>query len=68
MSASGRIPLPSLGQFDKGNRADRCRRAELQIVDVRAQVVLSLFAKFENFNTFKPAVLHDRALKALLDQ
>lgn len=42
--------------------------AELQIADVRAQVALSLFTDFENFKTFKPAALHDRSLKAMLDQ
>ncbi len=28
---------------------------ELQVADVRAQVMLSLFTDFENFTTFKPA-------------
>jgi NAD(P)H-dependent FMN reductase len=41
---------------------------ELQIADVRAQVALSLFTDFENFSTFKPAALHERSLKSMLDQ
>jgi NAD(P)H-dependent FMN reductase len=42
--------------------------AELQIADVRAQVVLSLFSDFENFTTFKPAPHHEKSVNALLDQ
>jgi NAD(P)H-dependent FMN reductase len=41
---------------------------ELQVADVRAQVMLSLFTDFENMQTFKP---HDRQLQslaAMLDQ
>lgn len=41
---------------------------ELQVADVRAQVVLSLATDFENFTTFKPATHHDDALNAMLDQ
>jgi NAD(P)H-dependent FMN reductase len=42
--------------------------AELQIADVRAQVSLSLFTDFENFSVFKPAPLHESAVKQMLDQ
>jgi NAD(P)H-dependent FMN reductase len=42
--------------------------AELQIADVRAQVLLSLGADFEHFATFKPAARHERALRTMLDQ
>jgi len=41
---------------------------ELQVADVRAQVMLSLFTDFENFTTFKPAAHHDRNINAMLDQ
>lgn len=41
---------------------------ELQIADVRAQVMLSLFTDFENFSTFKPAPQHEQTLKTMLDQ
>ena len=42
--------------------------AELQIADVRAQVMLSLFTDFENFSTFKPAASQEQALNTMLDQ
>ena len=42
--------------------------AELQIADVRAQVMLSLFTDFENYSTFKPAPQHESAVKTMLDQ
>ncbi len=41
---------------------------ELQVADVRAQVMLSLFTDFENFTTFKPAPVHAKALATMLDQ
>lgn len=41
---------------------------ELQIADVRAQVMLSLFTDFENYTTFKPAPAHENSVKAMLDQ
>jgi len=42
--------------------------AELQIADVRAQVMLSLFTDFEKFTTFKPAPRHDAEVSTMLDQ
>jgi NAD(P)H-dependent FMN reductase len=33
---------------------------EIKIVDVRAQVALSMFTDFENFTTFKPRDHHDK--------
>ncbi len=41
---------------------------ELQVADVRAQVMLSLFTDFENFKTFKPAAMHEQALNTMLGQ
>lgn len=41
---------------------------ELQIADVRAQVMLSLYTDFENFSTFKPASHHEKTLNTMLDQ
>ena len=41
---------------------------ELQIADVRAQVMLSLFTDFENFTTFKPAAHQEKSVNAMLDQ
>ena len=42
--------------------------AELQIADVRAQVMLSLFTDFENYTVFKPAAHHEKSVHAMLDQ
>jgi NAD(P)H-dependent FMN reductase len=42
--------------------------AELQIADVRAQVLLSLYSDFENYSVFKPAAHHTQTLHTLLDQ
>lgn len=41
---------------------------ELQVADVRAQVALSLFTDFENFTTFKPAAMHEKAVNTMLNQ
>jgi len=41
---------------------------ELQVADVRAQVMLSLFTDFENFTVFKPAALQEKSVHAMLDQ
>jgi NAD(P)H-dependent FMN reductase len=41
---------------------------ELQVADVRAQVMLSLLNDFENFSTFKPAAHHTRSVNALFEQ
>jgi NAD(P)H-dependent FMN reductase len=41
---------------------------ELQVADVRAQVMLSLFTDFENFTLFKPAAHHEKNVHTLLDQ
>ena len=42
--------------------------AELQIADVRAQLILSLLDDFENFSTFRPRPQHDDTLETMLDQ
>jgi NAD(P)H-dependent FMN reductase len=41
---------------------------ELQVADVRAQVMLSLFTDFENFSDFKPAPHQEKSVSAMLDQ
>lgn len=41
---------------------------ELQIADVRAQVMLSLYIDFENFTVFKPAPHQEQAANTVLDQ
>lgn len=42
--------------------------AELQIADVRAHVLLSLYADFENYSVFKPAGHHEATLETLVNQ
>jgi NAD(P)H-dependent FMN reductase len=46
----------------------RLTMAELQIADVRAQVMLSLFTDFEKMSVFKPAAHQEKAVMAMLDQ
>ena len=41
---------------------------ELQIADVRGQVILSLFDDFENFASFTPRAMHLASLDTMLDQ
>jgi NAD(P)H-dependent FMN reductase len=41
---------------------------ELQVADVRAQVMLSLVTDFESMSVFKPAAHQETALGAMLDQ
>ena len=41
---------------------------ELQIADVRAQVMLSLFEDFENYSVFKPHERHEKSVNDMLDQ
>jgi NAD(P)H-dependent FMN reductase len=41
---------------------------ELQIADVRGQVLLSLFTDFEDMSDFRPAGRHTEDLSAMLDQ
>src|SRR5881394_2560072 len=42
--------------------------AEVQIATVRNQVLLSMFADFENFSVFKPAPQHEKSVNAVFDQ
>jgi NAD(P)H-dependent FMN reductase len=61
----------SYGASASGGRAvEQLRQVmgELQIADVRSQVLLSLFTDFENFSTFKPSVVHETALSTMFDQ
>lgn len=41
---------------------------EIQVADVRAQVMLSLYTDFENYSAFKPNPMHDKTLITMLDQ
>ncbi len=61
----------SYGAAASGGRAVEQLRlvmAELQIADVRAQVLLSLYTDFENFAAFKPNAAHENALATMLEQ
>jgi len=65
--AAGFVSYGSMG----GARAVENLRlimGELQIADVRAQVMLSLFTDFENFTVFKPAAMHQATVNTMLDQ
>lgn len=65
--AAGFVSYGSIG----GARAVEQLRlvmAELMIADVRAQVMLSLFADFENYSVFKPSERHEKSVNAMLDQ
>jgi hypothetical protein len=42
--------------------------AEVHVATVRAQVLLSMMADFENFTTFRPEPHHEKAAGAVLDQ
>lgn len=61
----------SYGASASGGRAvEQLRQvmAELQVADVRAQVLLSLFTDFEDFSVFKPSAVHETAMETMLDQ
>jgi NAD(P)H-dependent FMN reductase len=65
--AAGFVSYGSAG----GARAAETLRlvmGELQVADVRAQVLLSIFTDWENHTVFKPADRHEASLKAMLDQ
>ncbi len=65
--AAGFVSYGSIG----GARAVEQLRlvmGELQVADVRSQVLLSLFTDFENFTVFKPDPRHEASLNAMLDQ
>lgn len=42
--------------------------AELQMADVRSQVLLSLFTDFENMSVFRPIASHEKTLNTVIDQ
>lgn len=61
----------SYGGHGNGVRAVEHLRlvmAELMVATVRAQVALSLFADFEGFRTFKPALQRESEVHTMLDQ
>lgn len=65
--AAGFVSYGSAG----GARAVEALRlimAEIQIADVRAQVMFSLFTDFRNFSEFAPDARHEQELDAMLAQ
>jgi NAD(P)H-dependent FMN reductase len=65
--AAGFVGYGSAG----GTRAVESLRlvmGELQVADVRAQVMLSLREDFENYTAFKPRAHHEKSVQAMLDQ
>jgi NAD(P)H-dependent FMN reductase len=65
--AAGFVSYGSAG----GARAVECLRlvmGELQVADVRQQVLLSLATDFENYTIFKPAARHEKSLHMMLGQ
>lgn len=62
--------IVSYGSVGGARAAEHLRlvMGELQIADVRAQVMLSLFTDFENFTTFKPAAMHEKSVNTMLGQ
>jgi len=65
--AAGFVSFGSAG----GARAVEQLRAvmgEVQVADVRQQVLFSLYNDFENFSVLKPNPAHDAALITMLDQ
>jgi len=62
--------IVSYGSIGGARAAEHLRNVlgELQIADVRTQVLLSLFTDFEGGSVFKPQPLHETNLTTLLDQ
>ena len=62
--------IVSYGSAGGARAAEQLRLVlgELQIADVRAQVMLNLFTDFENFSAFKPDPRHEEEVTAMLDQ
>jgi len=46
----------------------RAVMGEVQVADVRQQVLFSLYSDFENFSVLKPNPAHEAALNTMLDQ
>ncbi len=61
----------SYGASTNGGRAVEQLRlimGELQVADVRGQVLLNLYTDFENFSAFRPNPMHEASLATMLDQ
>ncbi|HEX2955811.1 MAG TPA: NAD(P)H-dependent oxidoreductase [Chitinispirillaceae bacterium] len=62
--------IVSYGSIGGARAAEQLRLilGEVQIADVRGQVMLSLFTDFENFTVFKPAPMHEKSLDTMISQ
>ncbi|MGI6238148.1 MAG: NADPH-dependent FMN reductase [Christensenellales bacterium] len=62
--------IVSYGSAGGARAAEHLRQilGELQVADVRAQVMLSLFTDFEDFSKFAPDARHVPEVEAMLDQ
>lgn len=62
--------LVSYGSAGGARAAEQLRLilGELQVADVRAQVMFSLFTDFEDFSKFTPHPRHEEEVTAMLDQ
>jgi NAD(P)H-dependent FMN reductase len=62
--------IVSYGSVGGARAAENLRLilGEVQIADVRGQVMLSLFTDFENFSVFKPAPMHEKSLETMISQ
>ena len=62
--------IVSYGSAGGARAAEHLRQVlgELQVADVRTQVLLSLFTDFENFQNFAPQDIHQENVDLLLDQ
>lgn len=62
--------IVSYGSAMGARAAEQLRNVlgELQVADVRVQVLLSLFTDFEEWTKFKPAKLHQENVSKMLDQ
>lgn len=60
----------SYGSIGGARAAEQLRLilGEVQVADVRGQVMLSLFTDFENFSVFKPAPMHEKSLDTMISQ
>jgi hypothetical protein len=62
--------IVSNGAIGGARAAEQLRlvMAQLQLADVQAQVMLSLFTDFENMTTVKPVPNQEKSLSTMLDQ
>ncbi len=62
--------LVSYGSIGGARAAEQMRLVlgEVQVADVRAQVMISLHNDFENYRVFKPNAAHEKSLGVMLDQ